>query len=161
MMSDVMNTKLVKGLVSNYQTILDDFYKVEKYARRMPGKNQNPDGQGWQGIFLRYQDRASKVSKLIPDTMKLVEDAVGVTFVVLHGNSFVPSNDTLEYPDAATVVHFPLIVPQGDLGIRFEDNGEVMRWETGVPLSYKSGRLYEGWNYSDTRRVLLHVVIPD
>ena len=159
MHSDVRITKLVKGLVSNVDTIRDDFFKVEKYARRMPGKDQRPNGKGWSGVFLRVGDKSSKVSAKIPDTMKLCKSALSVNYIILNGNSHVPSNTSLWYPDNAAVIHLPFIVPQGDLGIKFEDNGEIMRWETGVPLIYESGRLYEGWNYSDSRRVLLHLTV--
>lgn len=159
MNKDVLNTKLVKGLLSNQDTILEDFHKISQYARRMPGKDQRSIGKGWSGVFLRVADKASRVSKKIPDTMKLCEGAVSANFIVLHGNSYVPPNDVLWYPDNHTVIHLPLIVPHGDLGMKFQDNGEIVRWNTGVPLIYESGRLYEGWNYSPTRRVLLHLVV--
>lgn len=161
MHNDVLNTKLVKGLVSNLDTVINDYHKVEKFARRMPGKDQRSTGKGWAGIFLRVADKSSKISTRIPDTMKLCEDALAVNIIVLHGQSFVPENTALWYPEDATIVHFPFIVPEGDLGMKFSDNGEIKRWKTGVPLVYQSGRLYEGWNYSEEKRILLHLVVDN
>jgi hypothetical protein len=150
---------LEEKLLSNIDTLLTDYRVVKDKSKRIPNKEQNSFGKGWDTVILKY-GRPSKISYLIPNTFELLLDERirAAHFITLYPKSFVPANTKIKYYDDAVVHHIPLIIPEGETGMIFSDNYELKKWKMGETLTYDGSRTYAGYNFTDEERVILHIV---
>lgn len=113
--------------------------------------------QKWKTLFLYvYGRRVEKNCTLLPKTTELIEGIPGIKnamLSILREEKHLPKhrgpyNGLLRY-------HLPLIVPDGQCGIRIGENEFI--WKEGKSLVFDDTVYHESWNNSKSVRANLIV----
>ena len=139
--------------------------RLEPYVRQEPGTapnkwtalNYSPD---WSVRFLwRHGVRQNDACARCPQTAALLEtlpmsDIPGRSpsafFSLLRSGAHIPPHTGVT--NVRSIVHLPLIVPQG---CAFRVGGETRDWEEGCAFVFDDTIEHEAWNKSDALRVVL------
>ena len=120
------------------------------------------DERGWRwfGLYGGTQDHAARRARC-PTAAQVCAAVPGMRNAGL--SLFQPG--THLYPHAGELTgvlrcHLPLIVPDGDVAIRFRDGkggSETRRWTAGRCMIFDDSHEHEAWNRADADRVVLIV----
>ena len=114
------------------------------------------DERGWRWFGLTGAGAPEAHAERCPRTLeacRAVPGLVNAAFSrLLPGTHLEPHHGELQ---GVLRCHLPLVVPAGDLGLRFGD--EVRRWEEGRALVFDDGHEHEAWNRGDGPRTVLLV----
>ena len=162
------HSEMLKTLEKSFDVILEEYLSLRKgdigpgsdYADEE--KNHLHTGEwDWQSYVLKGKKQQMFATKCpntvsILDSMKMPEIAtdfpLGFAFFSTMGAGskiqphYGPCNIRIR-------VHFPLIVPEGDVGI--EVGGEKLKWEVGKPLIFDDTYEHCVWNNTKGNRVIL------
>lgn len=98
-------------------------------------------------------------SSQCPNTTMLLSE---IPEIITADFSFLPAQTHIKphngYSKMIVRNHLPLIVPDGDLGIKVD--GEVRKWEMGKVLSFNDCLEHEAWNFSDQDRLVMMIDVP-
>ena len=116
----------------------------------------------WNAFFFyrhgeRYAENCARCPKTaaildaLPTLQHVRDHAPEVCFSVLTpGSHILPHRGVV---NTRLVTHFPLIVPQGDLGLRV--GGETHVWQEGRCVTFDDTFEHEAWNRSEETRVVM------
>jgi aspartyl/asparaginyl beta-hydroxylase (cupin superfamily) len=154
-----------KILEENYEGILKELKAVmtnEKTGIFEPWIERNlyeeSNEEGWNvaplmigGVVI--QERSS----LFPLLMKLINNIQGimsVSFSLLKPDThIVPHKGYDDYSEKVLRYHMGLIIPDGDVGIRVEN--ELRTWQEGKSFVFDDYMVHEAWNYTEEDRIVL------
>lgn len=151
---------MFENLFEHSVEIINDYRSVEKFERKFPFTNQHSYGPGWKAIPIKYNYKFSALSRKIPFTADLFkDDSINTAvFAVLYPFTFVHPNDNM-YSENQMIYHIPLITPQGDIGIKLEKHCHMQKWSNGKIISHRGDDMYCAWNFTDRKRVMLHITV--
>jgi len=151
---------MFEELFQHIEQITDDYRTVEKFERKFPFTNQHSYGPGWKAIPIKYNHKFSALSRKIPFTSDLFkDDSINTAvFAVLYPFTFVHPNDNM-YSEDQTIFHVPVISPQGDIGIKLEKYQHIQKWTPGQIISHRGDDMYCAWNFTNLKRVKLHITV--
>lgn len=135
---------------------------LREYGMISPEQRRITGGNSWKIFILRAYGRTFEENCLqAKETSRLCFDIPEITsaaFSVLeHGTHITPHRGV--YSGVLRCI-IPLIVPDGDSGIRVGD--KVYHWQVGKPLLFDDTIEHEAWNRTSERRValLIDYVLP-
>lgn len=149
-------------LCQNEERILTEFLNLSdinlrEFSNISPEQARITKGNSWKAFLLKAYRRPFEVNcARCPQTSALcdaVPEITSVMFSILEpGTQITPHRG----PYAGVLrCHIPLIVPDGDCGIRV--GKETHRWQKGKPLVFDDTIDHEAWNKSNERRVVLFI----
>jgi len=114
------------------------------------------DERGWQWFALCGEDTPPPHRELCPETVRACEAVPGMVNAgfsrFLPGTHLEPHRGELP---GVLRCHLPLIVPEGDLGLRFGEDVRV--WCEGKCLVFDDSIVHDAWNRGAGERVVLLV----
>lgn len=128
---------------------------LREYGVVSPEQRRITGGNSWKIFILRAYGRtfkgnclqAKKTSRLCLD----IPDITSVAFSVLEPGTHITPHRGVYAGVLRCII--PLIVPDGDCGIRVGD--KVYHWQVGKPLLFDDTIEHEAWNRTEERRVAL------
>ncbi|MCB9915033.1 MAG: aspartyl/asparaginyl beta-hydroxylase domain-containing protein [Planctomycetes bacterium] len=114
------------------------------------------DERGWQWYALCGADAPAAHRAACPRTVRACEAVPGL--VNAGFSCFLPGTHLEPHRGELAGVlrcHVPLVVPAGDLGLRFGD--EVRRWRAGECLVFDDSLVHDAWNRGAGPRTVLLV----
>jgi len=131
----------------------EDFPESPDSLGERPGGH---DERGWRWFALCGEAAPRENRERCPATVaacEAVPGLVGAGFSrFLAGTHLEPHHGELQ---GVLRCHLPLVVPGGDLGLRFGE--EVRVWSPGECLVFDDTRVHDAWNRADAARDLLLV----
>lgn len=130
---------------------------LREFSRISPEQERITHGNSWKVLILKaYGRRLYANETLCPHTARLCNAVPGIATVLFSvlepGTRLSPHRG----PYAGVLrCHIPLIVPQGDCGIRV--GTETYQWKSGRPLVFDDTVEHEAWNHTNQRRVILFI----
>lgn len=144
------------------QKITQEFHKLydedfREFGSISPEQRRITAGNSWKVYILKAYGRTLQQNALrCPHTNQLIRGMPQITtalFSVLEPETHVIPH---RGPYAGVLrCHIPLIVPEGDCGIRVGDR--VYNWQMGRPLIFDDTVEHEAWNRTSKRRVVLFI----
>jgi beta-hydroxylase len=128
--------------------------------------NVHPDyveGKTWRTFELVFFGmKIMENVKLCPETFKIISqipNLITVDFSLLPANTKILPHKG--YSRMILRSHLPLVVPQGDLGIKV--NGITKKWVEGQLISFDDSLTHEAWNNSNEDRIvmMIDIAMPD
>ena len=113
----------------------------------------------WSSVHL-YQDGAAREAERFPVTVAALADLpvvrlggvpIEVFLSVLAPGTRIPPHHGVS--NARLTVHLPLVVPDGEAGIRVGEG--TRRWREGYVLAFDDSVEHEAWNETNAERVVL------
>jgi aspartyl/asparaginyl beta-hydroxylase (cupin superfamily) len=145
-------TDLIRGEFQNiYNETLREFRKIS------PEQGRITAGNSWKVFIMKAYGRNLVFNRLLcPITAGICDKVPEITtllFSVLEPNTHLLPHRGLY----AGVIrcHIPLIVPQGDCGLRVGD--KYFEWRMGEPIIFDDTIDHEAWNRTNERRVVLFI----
>ncbi|PXW78601.1 aspartyl/asparaginyl beta-hydroxylase [Blastomonas natatoria] len=138
---------------------------LEPYVQQEPGTPENiwsslNHSLDWSAYFLwNYGRRIDQACEKCPTTaaalelvprIELPSRAPTAFFSILKPKKHIPPHTGVT--NARTIVHLPLIVPEG---CRFRVGGETRAWVEGEAFAFDDTIEHEAWNDSDELRAVL------
>jgi aspartyl/asparaginyl beta-hydroxylase (cupin superfamily) len=150
--SGVDKYPFLKSLEDTWETILEEYKKVQAHAVAWPEKFLYTDG--WTVVGLRFQSEDyAHMQTLCPVTTKIINEIPNVTtagFSILKAGNIIHPHEG--YTDEVYRAHLGLICPEG-AWIKVGD--EVMTWTEGKVFVFDDTNTHEVQNNSNTDRVIL------
>lgn len=134
-----------------YDANLREFKEISEEQRRIT------EGNSWKVFILKAYGRTLATNCIrCPKTSKScfsIPDITTVAFSVLEPGTHITPHRGIYAGVLRCLI--PLIVPEGDCGIRVADT--KYKWVTGQPVLFDDTIEHEAWNYSEARRVVLFI----
>ena len=156
-----------KILEENYYELLNELLSLmkenpngEKIFEPWIERNlyQDSNENGWDVAPLKIggasiDDRCFLFPKLKNITDQ-IPGIVSVSYSLLKpGTHIVAHKGYDEYSEKILRFHMGIIVPEGDIGIRVEN--DIRGWENGKSFIFDDFLIHEAWNFSDKNRIVL------
>ena len=134
------------------------FHSPEEIAGYLGGEGK----PSWNAFFFhrhgkRYEENCARcpntaaILDTLPTLQRIRDHAPEVCFSVLTpGSHILPHRGVT---NTRLVTHFPLIVPQGDLGLRV--GGETHVWQENRCITFDDTFEHEAWNRTEHTRVVM------
>ena len=160
--SSAVFDKHIKALNMNHDNILKEYMNLRKSSSSdyTDSEHKLHDGKWeWNSYILKGIRQVDFACKC-PITVSVLEDNGNLMcdtpfsfsfFSTLSANSKIarhsgPCNLRIR-------CHYPLIVPDGDIGMKVGD--EIIKWEVGKPVFFDDAYEHEVWNNTNKERVVL------
>jgi len=163
MMYDASRFRFTEPLAASWREIRDEYLGIVDALT--PWVERKLYGEGWD-VFGLYdfphgQPLAANLARC-PRTRELIERHVprhgAAGFSVLAPGTRIAPHEG--WPGSFLRFHLPLIVPEGDCGLRV--GATFVRWQEGLPLVFDDRVRHEAWNLTDAPRVVLLLdFVPD
>jgi aspartate beta-hydroxylase len=156
--------KYVNALQSNHDIILKEYSNLRKLSQSdyTLGKDEHRLHEGtWQwNSYILKGNRQVDFACHCPKTVEILEENGNLMndtpFAFSFFSTLSPNSKIARHHGPCNLrvrCHYPLLVPKGDLGMRFGD--EVVKWEVGKPLFFDDAYEHEVWNNTNEERVVL------
>jgi ornithine lipid ester-linked acyl 2-hydroxylase len=134
-----------------YDANLREFKEISEEQRRIT------QGNSWKVFILKAFGRTLPTNcNLCPKTSiscLSIPDITTVAFSVLEPGTYITPHRGIYAGVLRCLI--PLIVPEGDCGIRVAQIN--YKWISGRPVLFDDTIEHEAWNYSESRRVVLFI----
>lgn len=149
----------VGPLEARFESIRDELLALgpEDFPESPDSLGERPGGfdeRGWRWYALCGEGARQENRERCPGTVaacEVVPGLVGAGFSrFLPGTHLEPHHGELQ---GVLRCHLPLVVPEGDLGLRFGE--EVRVWRPGECLVFDDGLVHDAWNRGAGPRDLL------
>ncbi len=157
----------VQELEKNFNVIREEVLELlNKKVESGFWLKAHPDyvtGTSWKTFELIFFGmKINENAGLCPKTYRLISkipELITVDFSLLPAKTRI-----LPHKGYSTMIlrsHLPLVVPNGDLGIRVE--GETKMWKEGELLSFDDSLIHEAWNETNQDRIVMMIDVakPD
>lgn len=156
--------KYVKALTSNHDVILKEYHALKKLTQDdyTLGKDEHTLHQGgwkWNSYILKGSKQVDFACHC-PTTVEVLEDngnlMADTPFAYAFFSTLSPNSKIQAHHGPCNLrirCHYPLIVPQGDLGMKV--GNDIVKWEVGKPVFFDDAYEHEVWNNTSEERVVL------
>ena len=154
-----------KILEDNYEAILKELKEVmslqqtdlfEPWIEKNLYEESNEEGWDVAPLMIggvTIQERSRKFP-LLMDIINKIDGIISVSFSLLKPDThIVPHKGYDDYSEKVLRYHMGLIIPDGDVGIRVEN--EVRTWQEGKSFVFDDYMVHEAWNYTEENRIVL------
>ena len=130
---------------------------IEPYKKSHSWYGLNVNGMSiWDGIVIAARGKSTPIGeKFFTNTFNILErydEIISISLARFPANKVIPLHNG--YP-ILNRIHFPLFVPQGDIG--FCVNDECIRWTEGKCIAFNDGSQHRAWNNTKEDRFNLIV----
>src|SRR5210317_427137 len=129
-MSMVDKQNFIRNILDNWETIMQEYIKVEKTIPLYDFSDTPKYTPEWRAITLWWNYKPlAPFQKQMPVTTELVREGPShraTGWLLLHPNSETPKDNHLDWGHKI-IVHIPTSVPEGDVG--FSVDGKIHRWK--------------------------------
>ena len=149
------------ALEASFDSILEEIGAVDSLSFHEESERSISRSGSWD-VFMLYERGRKQPDNcaLVPHTMRIIDSFRTVkTHAGLAYFSKMQPNTHIGPHRGPTNMrvrcHLPLIVPEGDCGIRV--GTEMQRWQPGRCLVFDDSLVHEAWNHTDGTRLVLIV----
>ncbi|RMF15467.1 MAG: hypothetical protein D6757_04500 [Alphaproteobacteria bacterium] len=128
---------------------LGEDWEAIRGTRRWTALHLFQDGAAVEDVCSRFPRTAAAIEKT--GVTRLHGTPIEVFFSILRPHTRIPPHFGLS--NARMTVHLPLVIPEGDCGIRVADI--THRWIPGKVFAFDDAFDHEAWNESDEDRIVL------
>lgn len=153
-----LRTEFVRSFVSSLfnsrHRLLDDFcvayelHYIKPWPEKINKGGWETGGVKWNGEMLTHGPEIMPTLYLLAKRYPQIKNA-GYS-VLLPGAEIAPHRG---YTDEVLRLHFPLVVPNGDCGIKID--GVQYQWVLHEPLLFDDTLEHEAWNRTNDARIIV------